>query len=190
MIYITSDLHFHHTNIAKFCPKYRSGFATVNDMNTALLNEWNETIKPEDEVYFLGDMTFAHRGDVIEHLLNSLNGKITWILGNHDKNALKFARQNPRIFVRDYLEINHAGHRIVLSHFPIFSWNGIHRGALHLHGHAHGSIEQHNVNTRRTDVGWDVHGRILTLDEAVAMTAAKPISSPEGDHHNQARGSI
>lgn len=54
-----------------------------------MVENWNKTVKKNDEVFHLGDLTFSkldehrpsrqNRGD-----LSLLNGKITLIPGNHD----------------------------------------------------------------------------------------------------------
>lgn len=184
--WITSDLHLFHKNIINHCPKYRSHFTSVEHMNSELVSEWNTKIAADDQVFFLGDMSFCKKPEDLAAIVQTLKGNITWLIGNHDKHLLKGLRHLPITF-RDYAEIRFDNHKIVLQHFPIFSWNGMHRGDIHLHGHCHGSIEHHNVNTRRTDVGWDVYGRILELKEAVEITMKKPISTPEGDHHSTDR---
>lgn len=86
MIFFTADLHFGHANIIKLCKR---PFRDVQHMNTALINRWNERVKPEDTVYHLGDFCFTGRGSgspayprAYERLLN---GTIVHILGNHDR---------------------------------------------------------------------------------------------------------
>ena len=44
--YITSDLHFGHTNIMKFCPVTRARFKNdVDYMNEQMVKEWNEIVE-------------------------------------------------------------------------------------------------------------------------------------------------
>jgi hypothetical protein len=46
--WVTSDLHFGHKNIMKFCPVTRARFRDdVDYMNTAMVEEWNAKVKPE-----------------------------------------------------------------------------------------------------------------------------------------------
>ena len=56
--YFTSDLHFSHKNIMKFCPQFRS-YASIKEMDAALIAQWNATVAPEDTVYNLGDISLA-----------------------------------------------------------------------------------------------------------------------------------
>lgn len=42
-IFFTSDNHFYHKNIRKFCPETRKG-ETVEEMNELMIQKWNETV--------------------------------------------------------------------------------------------------------------------------------------------------
>jgi calcineurin-like phosphoesterase family protein len=44
---------------------------------------------------------------------------------------------------------------LILMHFPILSWEGMHHGSWHLHGHCHGSLPP--TSQKRLDVGVDTH---------------------------------
>lgn len=97
-IYFTSDLHFYHKNVIKFCnrpfrtknPFFRLwewwtgniSEASVKIMNEALIANWNAVVKPEDTVYCLGDVSMAFRP--IELYSHRLNGKKFLVPGNHD----------------------------------------------------------------------------------------------------------
>lgn len=78
-IWFTSDTHFGHRNIIKFCNR---PWNTVEEMDNALIENWNKVVKPEDIVFHLGDFAFATNGRWKE-IINSLNGHIYLIVGNH-----------------------------------------------------------------------------------------------------------
>ena len=82
--YFTSDLHFSHKNIMKFCPQFRS-YASIKEMDAALIAQWNATVAPEDTVYNLGDISFARDAASIARVLHQLDGEHHLILGNHDE---------------------------------------------------------------------------------------------------------
>ena len=87
--WITSDLHFGHTNIMKFCPQTRERFRNdVDYMNEAMIEEWNAVVKAEDHTYILGDVCFAPWEKAVQFMAR-LNGTKTLIAGNHDKKLLK-----------------------------------------------------------------------------------------------------
>ena len=50
MIYYTADLHFHYALLLPSRP-----FATVEEMDEALVKNWSDTVGPEDTVYLVGD---------------------------------------------------------------------------------------------------------------------------------------
>ena len=138
MIYFTSDLHLGHKNIIKYEDR---PWKTVEDMTIGLIENWNEVVKPTDEVYILGDFAFQNSYTtpfLITDILSRLNGKKHLIIGNHDTYINKQAF-NPRYFEEmvHYKELKINGKFIILSHYPIESWNGKEHGSIHLHGHTH-----------------------------------------------------
>lgn len=78
--YVTSDHHFHHSNIIKYCNR---PFDSVEKMNSEMIERWNKKVNKRDIVYHLGDLTFKGK-EVANSLNNKLNGKIVLIRGNHD----------------------------------------------------------------------------------------------------------
>ena len=68
--------------------------------------------------------------------------------------------------MRPYVEIALDGVALVLCHYPFRSWNGMHRGAVNLHGHSHGRLKP---LPRQFDVGVDVRDyRPVTLAQLQA----------------------
>jgi calcineurin-like phosphoesterase family protein len=79
-IFLTSDTHFGHENIIKYCKR---PFANAKQMDDALIANWNEVVGPEDVVWHLGDFALCDDWRKRE-ILCSLNGVKKLILGNHD----------------------------------------------------------------------------------------------------------
>ncbi len=81
--FVTSDLHFGHKNIIKYCNR---PFNSVKKMDNILIQNWNDLVGKTDEIYVLGDFFMKRKNDrhYIESILKRLNGKIHLILGNHD----------------------------------------------------------------------------------------------------------
>lgn len=107
-------------------------------MREEMIRIWNSHIQSRDIVYHLGD--FDLKKDVVQ-IARRLNGSKYLVPGNHDRKAIKdpaFRREFAEVFPYSYAEISINRQMIVLSHFPYWEWNQIHRGAWHLHGHVHG----------------------------------------------------
>jgi calcineurin-like phosphoesterase family protein len=128
-----------------------------------LLSDINANVRPTDCLYHLGDWSFGGQTNILKyrHMIQCQN--INIVLGNHDhwierkKNELKQGVFNS---IRKYYELDVEGVQIVLSHYPIESWNNMDRGAYHLHGHVHGSGRK---MPGRYDVGYEAHW-LVSLD--------------------------
>jgi calcineurin-like phosphoesterase family protein len=134
-------------------------------MDSALVEGWNGTVGPDDEIWHLGD--FARRSAEVPGLLERLHGVKHLVRGNND--TPEAAAAEGWRTVQDYAEIEVEGRRLVLCHYPFRSWNGQHKGAINLHGHSHGRLKP---LPRQVDVGVDVWGwRPVGLAE---MLASRP----------------
>lgn len=78
--YVLADTHFGHANIIKYCNR---PFKDVQEMDEALITNWNKVIKGDDKVYLLGDFIFGNR-DYVRYILSRLNGYKVLVMGNHD----------------------------------------------------------------------------------------------------------
>jgi calcineurin-like phosphoesterase family protein len=154
-IWFTSDTHFYHKNILKFCPTTRQGKDEV-EMTELMIENWNSRIKPGDTVHHLGDFSFGTTTQT-ENVLTRLNGDIHLKAGNHDgRNIMEGRLTYYFASIKTYGTIKVGDHRIVMMHYPIESWDQMHRGTIHLHGHIHGD-DHHECRTiqNRVDVGID-----------------------------------
>lgn len=128
MIYLTSDQHYFHNNIIKYCNR---PFLTVEEMNEGLISNYNSIVNPEDTCYFLGDFTFSF--EKAKLILPRLNGKKILIAGNHDFCHPGNRKSNTpeklfywikeyesigfeKVALEDFLEIN--GIKFRLAHLP------------------------------------------------------------------------
>ena len=178
--WISSDFHWGHTNIMKFCPVSRARFNNdLQYMNETMIRERNDIVQPEDMVYILGDIAFLPVNKSIA-VMQRLNGTKILIEGNHDKKALE-SKEFRECFeeVHSYLDINYDGHKIIMSHYPFLEWDGMHRGSLHFHGHLHGN-KTGQEQFRCKDMGMDATGVIVMLmEDAIKSIATNQIKS----HH-------
>ena len=137
-IWLTSDTHFFHENILKYCNR---PFETVEAMNDALVANWNSVVKPDDHVYHLGDFCFGNVEKwnwCLEP--GRLNGHIHLILGNHDPDRV--FREGTLIERFDSIDYQKTliieGWTVILNHFPFLSFsNNLDHKAMQLFGHIH-----------------------------------------------------
>lgn len=118
MIFFTSDTHLSHNKEFLFGSR---GFSNPEDMNREIVRRWNEVVKPEDEVYHLGDLVLSDTDAGIE-FVKQLNGKIHLIRGNHDTDTKveRFKNECPNIVSIEWATMIKI-HKIhfFLSHFPV-----------------------------------------------------------------------
>lgn len=80
--FFTSDTHFNHANVIKYCGR---PFASVEEMNREMIARWNAVVRPEDIVYHLGDFALGKASEW-PAFLRQLNGaKKILVIGNHDR---------------------------------------------------------------------------------------------------------
>ena len=178
-------MHFGHTNILKYCNR---PFNTIQDMDRALIKNWNDRVAPNDVVYHLGDFAFASPARISDLLFRALHGRIRLIRGNHDRWIKGFKNENPSKveWIRDYYEIKDLPERIILFHYPIGSWNKAHHGSIHLHGHSHGNYQfSWPVSSecgKIMDMGVDCNNYSPVSAEEVIERASK-LQFRNVDHH-------
>lgn len=163
MIFVTSDTHFGHERIIDLCNR---PYDSVNEMNEALIENWNSVVSDDDTVIHLGDVAL---GPWVEWdgILTRLNGYKILVVGNHDR-VFKGMSSKEQAKFKDHYEgwfdevhdslINHhfAGRDFNFSHFPY-------------DGDSHGGDRYREH--RLPDDGWPlIHGhthedRILTTSQ-------------------------
>lgn len=161
-IWFTSDLHFWHKNVCKYCNR---PFESIEEMNQSIVDNWNSVIKEYDDVFVLGDLGFCGI-EKLESLISQLNGRIHLIQGNHDSD--KIVRG---LIARGLIEDVHSLQHIVvtgdeecpeqdltLCHFPMIDWYNKERGAWMIHGHQHQAPETPSCSVAHWDVGVDKNG--------------------------------
>ena len=144
-IYFTSDTHFGHGNIIRYCGR---PFSSVEEMDEHLIKQWNEKIRDEDIVHHLGD--FSIRCD--RNILKRLRGEKFLISGSHDK--LQSSNEDiwKEIVPQKMIRVNGKG--IFLCHYAMRVWPESHYNSWHLYGHSHGRLPSHGWSL---DVGVDTN---------------------------------
>ena len=173
-IFLTSDLHFGHDRGFLYGPR---GFDNIDDHDEEVINNWNEIVSDEDDVYVLGDLMLNDNAHGIE-CLKRLNGKIHIIYGNHDTDTRKKLYDEIGI-VHGWADmIHYRKYHFYISHYPTFTGNleaeSLHQCAINLYGHTH---QQHNFYQDipfMYHVGLDSHGnKPVLLDDIIEEIKAK-----------------
>jgi calcineurin-like phosphoesterase family protein len=146
-VWFTADTHFGHAGALSL---YRRPFASVAEMNDAMIARWNQTVAQHDEVWHLGDFALRTGAEAAASLLRRLNGRKHLVTGNNDPPEIGCLAEWSS--VQAYAEVSVGGLRLVLCHYAFRTWNGMAKGALNLHGHSHGRLKP---LPRQTDVGVD-----------------------------------
>lgn len=136
-LFFISDHHFNHANILTFLSpsgeRMRKEFHSVEEMNEALIKRHNDVVRPQDHVYFMGDVAMRFNEEV-EIILSRMNGRLRLLRGNHDIAETKR-------YMRWFKEI-HATRvfdNIIFSHIPIHPASmGRFMGNAHGHIHTNG----------------------------------------------------
>ena len=161
-IYFCSDLHYNHENVINFGDR---PFSNVHEMNKSIMEELRSTLQPEDILFTLGDDFWKMKENEIIYLLDTLPTKNLYkLMGNHDKYGYYWCGGNvgkKYKMIADILDITvkYQGkiYSLVLCHYPIYDFNKMYHGGLHLFGHVHGGLDEEFRNNPRlmVDVGYD-----------------------------------
>lgn len=134
MIYYTADVHFGHEKVLQFDER---PFETIEEHDRVIIERWNTKVKPEDQVYILGDFCVFSKKKP-GYYLEQLNGRKYLIVGNHDHALLKDPEALSQFeMVEKMYFLNDRDYRIVLCHFPLAEWHQYYRGSWHIYGHIH-----------------------------------------------------
>ena len=128
-VFLVSDTHFGHAGVCRFMrddgvTKLRP-WDNPDEMDEEMVKRWNETVRPNDKVYHLGDVVINRKA---MKTLHRLNGDKVLIRGNHDI----FRDEEYRQHFRE-LRAYHVMNGMILSHIPIHSESF----GTNIHGHLH-----------------------------------------------------
>ena len=177
-LFFTSDTHFGHRNIIKYCER---PFSCIEEMDDALIANWNRVVGKDDIIFHLGDFAMGGSAEW-SRLLQKLNGKIYLILGNHDLKTIGagFSRLEG---VAMQMLINVKGQIIYLNHYPFLCYGGSYRNTWQLYGHVHTGPANRGLDVPRLkmmlptqyDVGVDNNNYIPVSFEQVKRSIRKQI---------------
>ncbi len=184
--WFTADLHFGHANIIRYCDR---PFADVEEMDSALIASWNETVADDDTVWVLGDVAMGsiEQGMAI---IGALRGRKLLVAGNHDRcwvgNGRRAAGWTDRYLAAGFVEVHQGtvhldvgGTPVLANHFPyrgdshdedrFTGYRPVDHGGWLLHGHVHETWGQAG---RMINVGVDVCDYRPISEQAIAEVIA------------------
>lgn len=168
-IYLTSDLHFGHDRQFLYEPR---GFNEISEHDERIIENWNEKITPEDDVYILGDLMLGNNEHGIE-CVKRLNGHLHIIYGNHDTDSRK-KLYNELGIIHGYADvIKYKKYIFYMSHYPTITSNlddgeSLHQKVINLYGHTHQKSNFYRDIPTMYHVGLDSHNNTpILLDDII-----------------------
>lgn len=184
----------------------RRGFNSVEEHDYTEIKNWNSRANDNTIGFLLGDTVFGKGAEErLENLFNQLVFKQLYVMpGNHfsgwkqhfekcyENLKYIYSEENEKIvksveFVPNYLEAFINGQSVVMSHYPILSFNGQGSGSWHLFSHVHGSLDNSEIGKlylktmKVLETSVEKNPFPLTFREVRAALQNKEVKSP--DHH-------
>ena len=167
-LFFTSDPHFGHENILKYCHR---PFSSIEEHDEELILLWNETVPEDGIVFILGDIGFCSE-TYLKTILNRLNGKIYWIIGNHDWRRITPGIMNRFECITQQMVITVDNKLVYLNHFPFLCYPDSDRHPVYqFFGHVHSG-----PLSTSSDISRLVHLNKRQYDVGVDNNEYKPIS--------------
>jgi len=144
MYWFTSDEHYGHKNIIKYCNR---PFVDIDENDETIIANLNEVVKDNDTVIHGGDTTLANKMTAQKYI-ERLKGKHIFIIGSHD---YWLGKKKPPTIWEKKIE----GQYVVVCHYAMMTWPRAHYGSWMLFGHSHGSLD---LPGKMWDIGVDNNG--------------------------------
>lgn len=151
-IFFTADTHFGHAKSLSFLKpdgELLRPFASCEEMDETMVENWNLVVGKHDTIYHLGDVVIPRPSLKI---LDRLNGRKILIRGNHDQGPLKdfsqyFEDVRGAFFYKPGSQFLGG---LVLTHIPVHPdcLSGHYRGNVHGHLHCHQVMVNGEVDRR------------------------------------------
>ena len=191
MHFFMADPHFGHLECIK---RFERPFESTVHMDNVILTNMHKKVGPEDDLWIIGDFAWnpAAPDGWLDALFENLPGaRCHLICGNRDHDAVKAL---PWDTVADMAELTvkdgwDQETRLVLSHYPLMTWNGAGKGAKHLFGHVHsnwaGSNRAINMGVELWDYAParidDILKHARSLPDHPMFEELEPIAAPQSE---------
>lgn len=177
----TSDTHFGHANIIKYCSRPFK-FPDIDEMDKVMLEGFMETDAQGKTIFHMGDFVFNPK-----NLLATKwrpQGKHFIVLGNHDKHAdhhgkyrslyrefFHYIIGDSHDWKRNRLDILVDGVNLMLTHEP---QRELHGNKYNVYGHHHNNMFT-KPDFHMKDYGW-LFGSQKHINVGVELTNYKPVT--------------
>lgn len=187
MNYYIRDCHFGHKNILGL--DFNNGgrsFSSIEEHDQLIINNINSVVTPQDNLYFLGDVSW-YKPDKTAELLQQINCKNRFLLiGNHDRFAKDGRCKKLFSGIYDMKQIEDNKRQLFLSHLPVMMWTGQHRGVIHLYAHLHNTPEEidyqefvHELDKRIKNRDGDGYKPVRAFNVGCMLWDYKPVTLEE-----------
>ena len=179
MIYYIADIHFKDQVIFEKCKR---PFKSLDEMEEAIISNWNNRVTDDDVVYILGDLGINE--EAIE-VYRKLKGQKHLIVGNHDIPLMEYiAKSNIFLSFKAMDFITDGDKKVFLCHYPLMDWWNYNYGSYLVYGHIHNKdiangleyekIKEYYEDKFAFNCGVDVIGFTpRTLEELVEIKEGK-----------------
>jgi calcineurin-like phosphoesterase family protein len=168
-VFYTSDTHFWHKNILKYCPR---PWSTIEEMNEGMIERWNRAVRPQDIVYHIGDVGFGST-EKLKAIVQRLNGQKIVIKGNHDDRSNKSMIEMGFQAAVPKMERDDGGRRWLLIHNPADAAGEGAENVLCGHVHQHWARQ-----TNYMKMGIDVINVGVDVRDFTPRTMAELLAAP------------
>ena len=159
MIYFSSDWHIGHNKSFLYEPR---GFSSIEEHDKEVLKRCNEIVKPDDELWLLGDLAMSNNETEWDMIYKSLLCQNVYFLqGNHDSiNKIERYKNIYNFTHFGYVYIMKYSKRRIfyLSHYPtiVGNYEDGKPSMWNISGHVHGK-EKFSKYPNVYNVALDAH---------------------------------
>jgi calcineurin-like phosphoesterase family protein len=162
-VWMTSDLHFGHSNIIGYCDR---PFTTVQNQTDVLLGLLQK-VQQEELIIFAGDMAMGDYATGVD-IMRTMPGYKILVAGNHDLDATGacplanegiFDAVVPFLFWRGLRNTS-----VLVSHYPVQEYYPMPvKRLINYHGHLHQWVKESTEKVKYINVGWDQTHSLICL---------------------------
>lgn len=164
-LFMSSDSHFQHFNISKYCHR---PFESRKEMDDALIANWNSVVPEDGIVVHCGDFMLPHKTGDKEYkkIWDKLNFKLLLLCrGNHDRiECGTYMYGDKTVIVVDIAMVEVEGIKIMTCHYPLLAYPSDYQVFGHIHTLSDGTCNGidgdvvEKLRKTQYDVGVDQNG--------------------------------